>query len=331
MGNADAACLGMLSLRECSWWLEDLDDRIKLDLSQCAVNHILGDGMMACVTGLVHGDHGKEILAVQSIQPPPPEPRQQALQLTHPRLFKTPSLHSDQLSQQAILVVSEVHLDQTGCLEQLIRLISSFELDGETPLMTILLGPFVNGDISYELVFERLAEALVRHCPLFVQRGMLMLIPSIEEPFYHGNLMPRAPLPDDLALPFTQRNIMIQMAANPCRIGFCGHELVILRHNLARSLKPISHQMDIPIPHCLIEQAHLLPLPMDQQPITWSLDHTLGMNPLPDALIVAERGSRYSGSYAGVAYANPGGWAQSRFSFALYHPLRNTVNLGRLE
>lgn len=42
----------------------------------------------------------------------------------------------------------------------------------------------------------------------------------------------------------------------------------------------------------VLQQGHLCPLPLAQQPVYWQYDHSLHVFPLPDLLVLADGGSQ---------------------------------------
>jgi DNA polymerase epsilon subunit 2 len=85
--------------------------------------------------------------------------------------------------------------------------------------------------------------------------------------------------------------------------------------------------------HSVLCQAHLSPLSTSHQPIAFSLDHALRLNPLPDVLVVAEDADPWIADAAGDGGSagsgcrvfNPGSFAADG-SFAFYAPATRSVD-----
>lgn len=55
----------------------------------------------------------------------------------------------------------------------------------------------------------------------------------------------------------------------------------------------------------LLQQSHLCPLPLLQQPVLWQYDHALQLYPLPHAVIVADGSPQESYTHGGCVVFNP--------------------------
>jgi DNA polymerase epsilon subunit 2 len=80
----------------------------------------------------------------------------------------------------------------------------------------------------------------------------------------------------------------------------------------------------------LLDQAHLLPLPMHSQPIYWELDHIFRLFPLPHVLIIADPScDSYCYTYKDCICINPGMFMQD-FSFVVYQLSSKNVQFSRV-
>lgn len=55
----------------------------------------------------------------------------------------------------------------------------------------------------------------------------------------------------------------------------------------------------------LLQQSHLCPLPMYQQPLHWQLDHALRLYPLPHCLVLADSQPQQQCLFANTLCFNP--------------------------
>ena len=57
--------------------------------------------------------------------------------------------------------------------------------------------------------------------------------------------------------------------------------------------------------YTLLQQSHLCPLPLLQQPIYWQHDHAMHLYPLPHAVVVADTSPQAQQSHQGCTMFNP--------------------------
>jgi hypothetical protein len=55
----------------------------------------------------------------------------------------------------------------------------------------------------------------------------------------------------------------------------------------------------------LLQQSHLCPLPLVQQPIFWQYDHALHLYPLPHAVIIGDSSPQAQYEHGGCTVINP--------------------------
>lgn len=55
----------------------------------------------------------------------------------------------------------------------------------------------------------------------------------------------------------------------------------------------------------LLQQSHLCPLPLVQQPIYWQYDHALHLYPLPHAVIIGDSSPQAQYTHMGCTVINP--------------------------
>lgn len=72
----------------------------------------------------------------------------------------------------------------------------------------------------------------------------------------------------------------------------------------------------------LLQQSHLCPLPLLQQPIYWQYDHALHLYPLPHAVVVAEASAPQAQyEHMGCTVFNPGSFTEHG-CFAAFVPCK---------
>ena len=75
----------------------------------------------------------------------------------------------------------------------------------------------------------------------------------------------------------------------------------------------------------VLQQSHLCPLPLVQQPVYWQLDHALQLYPLPHALVLADGSAQAMHRHAGCLVLNPGQLSEGLF--ACYVPAQEEVEM----
>lgn len=119
--------------------------------------------------------------------------------------------------------------------------------------------------------------------------------------------------------------------SNPCRIKYCTKEIVILRQDIMTKIvrNSLNHPTGVNHADCvsrmpvhqynslrgassyfqfvstLIGQSHLCPLPLHICPVYWSYDHALSLYPLPNLVIIGDKGDPFSIQKYGCHFVNP--------------------------
>lgn len=55
----------------------------------------------------------------------------------------------------------------------------------------------------------------------------------------------------------------------------------------------------------VLQQSHLCPLPLNQQPVYWQYDHAMHLFPLPHLLVLADGGGQAHTSFSGCKCVTP--------------------------
>mmetsp|Transcript_64930 Transcript_64930/g.141520 ORF Transcript_64930/g.141520 Transcript_64930/m.141520 type:complete len:554 (+) Transcript_64930:69-1730(+) len=253
------------------------------------------------------------------------------------------------------VVLCEVHLDSARTLERLQDLFQGYE-STEPPVGYVLMGSFCSsafvptaeGVREYREGFERL-KFMMRNLPRHSQRGSrFVFIPGPNDP--GASMLPRAPLADYITANMAKELPGVIMATNPCRLRHFSREMVFFRHDVLRLLRrneavPLRercrddamgendvNQLVTPSPQyvreemvrLLLDQAHLVPLPLEESNILWAYDHTLRLYPLPHAVFVGGVSQAFESVYQECNFCSVGPFHRDA-SFYCYHPLESTM------
>ena len=206
----------------------------------------------------------------------------------------------EQTAQDASLVIlSDVWLDQPMVLQKLRTLFTGFS-QAVTPIAFVFIGNFksvpyiYNGENSraYRDSFDQLAQ-LISEFPLLAQQSRFIFVPGPHDP-WEGSLLPK----HSVSKVFTQRMQSkvkhLHFAGNPCRIRYCTQEIVIFREDLMSMMRrntliPALSTQEMPLERHLVstilDQAHLVPLPIEVKPVYWQYEHALHLYPQPDLVL----------------------------------------------
>jgi len=80
----------------------------------------------------------------------------------------------------------------------------------------------------------------------------------------------------------------------------------------------------------VLSQAHLFPLPSTIKPISWDLDYTMRLHPLPQLLVLADHAADYRHTREGCTVINPGSFLADS-SFVVYVPWDRSVEFSGLN
>merc|ERR1712066_1082893 len=131
----------------------------------------------------------------------------------------------------------------------------------------------------------------------------------------------------------------VVMASNPCRIRHFSRELVFFRHDVLRLLRrhevvplrgpdgygaPTPQHVHEEMVRLLFDQAHLVPLPLEESNVLWAFDHTLRLYPLPDAVFVGSDSHHFEYEYLNCRFCSVGPF-QRDASFYAYYPIKSEL------
>lgn len=307
------------------WYLEDLTGMIKLNGLNNAMFHrtdrIYAEGCIVLVEGELEGNE----FIVKQMGFTSHETRKQSLdamgivdvfgddkRLEQMREQEI-AMSSEEVQDQMFIILSDVKLDKQGVLDKLKELFDGYENvfesfeDGEClcPPLFILIGSFTTKTLKSSASRTEIISAynnlanVISSCPWLAQNAKFLFIPGPEDPIIN-NVLPQRPIPDQFTKDLRKKVKHITFASNPCRIRYFSEEIVLFREDLLKRMQrhtvPIPKDDDASNKHLIdtiLEQGHLLPLPLAVRPIYWDLDHVLRLNPLPNVLVLADHAEQY--------------------------------------
>jgi len=74
----------------------------------------------------------------------------------------------------------------------------------------------------------------------------------------------------------------------------------------------------------LLDQAHLIPLPLEQSNILWAYDYALRLYPLPDAVFIGGVSQPFDRVYQECKFASVGPFHREA-EFYAYHPVKELL------
>lgn len=333
------------------WGIEDLHKVYPLELTLTESEHLLTDGCFVLVEGELVGDH---FLAHQ-IEVPQAVPRQVTEEKDQmPMQVFGGDLSDEQLkilresetvnTDGMYVVLCEVHLDNAKTLEKLTDVFQGYE-ESTPPSVYILMGSFcsssfvptVEGVRSYKEGFERL-KFMMRSLANHIHKGTrFVFIPGPNDP--GPSTLPRMPLASYLTSDLVKDIPGVVMTTNPCRIRHYSRELVFFRHDVLRLLRrhevvplrqpetrdaPSAQHARDEMVRFLLDQGHLVPLPLEESNILWAHDHALRLYPLPHAVFIGGVSQPFECKHQGSTFCSVGPFHRDA-SFYSYHPLKDVL------
>ncbi|KAH8915328.1 DNA polymerase epsilon, subunit B [Atractiella rhizophila] len=316
-----------------SFYLEDLNDRVELDLEDATpAEGIFTEGSFV----LVDGDYTIEgTLKVIEMGHPPSEHREisrgvfghvdflgvGAISLSEEKaLNRSLSLH-----KAHFVIISDLMLDHPKVLPNFARMLEVYDSmeASQRPAVLVLCGSFCSKEwkggaqdiVQFQENMDALAKILVTYRS-FLSSTHLVFVPGPHDP-YVTPLLPRPALPKMLTKPLTSRlssvNARFTMASNPCRIQWGSKELVVFRddlmgkmvRNCVKGERLEREDMRRHLVQTILDQGHLSPLPLHVRPVLWDYDHALRLYPAPTALALADRHPPYKIIYNQDQAAEP--------------------------
>ncbi|BGP27219.1 DNA-directed DNA polymerase epsilon, subunit B [Rhodotorula toruloides] len=342
---------GLLTrMEDGDFYLEDLDDKVKLDLSEATPESgLFTEGSFV----LIDGDYTLDsIFKVAEIGHPPSERRDEAMNIHgHHDFLGIGALSASEevdlilaeqspLHETSFIILSDLHLDSPKVmagLQQVLQVYDQME-EKEIPKLFVLCGNFrsrpwlFDGEAmrDYTELFAGLAKLLTSFENLLAFSHFL-LIPGPTDPWSSAAL-PRPPIPEPLAKALIARVPNLTLGSNPCRIRWFSQEIVVFRDDLMGRM--MRNAVRFPteegegggrngdlrkaLVQTILDQAHLAPLPLTVRPVLWDYDHALRLYPMPTTLILADSFDPYKLVYERCLVFNPGSF--QRRIWSVYHP-----------
>eukprot|EP00178_Gracilaria_changii_P006791 TRINITY_DN2205_c0_g1_i1.p1 TRINITY_DN2205_c0_g1~~TRINITY_DN2205_c0_g1_i1.p1 ORF type:complete len:757 (+),score=95.73 TRINITY_DN2205_c0_g1_i1:205-2475(+) len=362
-GNrGDQLVLGLLTqFEEDTWYLEDLNGTIKVDLSEALVTSGMHtEGSFVIAQGQVTERKGEEpIFKVQAMGTPPHESREDTIvalgrdsNLYGGHFDMSETLDLVNIEEQSIetvfLFISDVALDNSRVLAGLRHIWKGFLEDGVVPSVVILMGNFLShpfgqkpDDVS--TLCEKFGElgALVKQeFEELIGKTTFVIVPGPNDPG-PGNVLPRPAMPQMITKRFVEAvgSENVHLATNPCRIRFITQEIVILRDDLMQKMirhcavKPDVAEAGLMHAHLVktvSDQSYLTPLPVSARPVLWAHDHGLWLFPTPHVTVLADKVDSYICTYEKNLGMNPGSF-KTDFSFLVYLPAEKRAQQSSLD
>lgn len=342
------------------WAIEDLHKTYPVELEVNESEHLITDGSFVLAEGELKSDgQGGSKFHVRNLDVPTAVPRRVTKEkddipsqvfggdLTEEQV-KTLTLQEVDNPAGFYVVLSEVHLDSVRTQQKLSDLFEGYETN-VPPKAYVFMGSFcssaflptADGVKAYREGFEHL-KFLMRRLPNHLRLGTrFIFVPGPNDP--GPTTLPRPALPGYLTAGLADDVPNVILATNPCRIRHLGRELVFFRHDVMRLLRrhevlPLrqpdvsgsaggapSHQhVRYEMVRLLLDQAHLVPLPLEESNILWSFDHALRLYPLPHAVFVGGASEPFECKYQECDFASVGPFHRDA-SFYAFHPVQGLL------
>lgn len=328
------------------WAIEDPHQVYPLELEEAEADHLLTDGSFVLAEGELVGG----CFRVRHLEVPAAVPRAVSEEkdqvpaqafggaLTDEQL-KVLAANTPEGDEGMYVALCEVHLDSARALEKLADVFQGYE-DSVPPKVYVFMGSFCSsaflptaeGVRSYRDGFERLKFMMNGLANHFHHRTRFVFVPGPRDP--GAQTLPRPPLSGYLTADLAKEIPGVIMATNPCRMRHFGRDLVFFRHDVLRLLRrhevvplrdpdtgeaPSAQHVRQEMVRFLFDQAHLVPLPLEESNILWAFDHTLRLYPLPHAVFVGGVGQPFDCSYQESKFCSVGPF-HSDSSFYAYYP-----------
>ncbi|GAA5824774.1 hypothetical protein JCM11251_005335 [Rhodosporidiobolus azoricus] len=343
---------GLLTrMEDGEFYLEDLDDKVKLDLREATPESgLFTEGSFV----LIDGDYTHEsIFKVGEIGHPPSERRDEAMKIFgHHDFLGIGALSAAEEADMIIaeqspahetsfIVLSDLHLDNAKVLQALRDVLTVYNdmEEKSIPKLFILCGNFrsrpwlFDGEAmrEYTELFATLASILAAF-PNLLAASHFLLIPGPTDP-WSSAVLPRPALPEPLVKALIAKIPNLTLGSNPCRVRWFSQEIVVFRDDaMGRMMRnavrfpaeegDAARKGDLrkALVQTILDQAHLAPLPLPVRPVLWDYDHALRLYPMPTTLVLADAFDPYKLVYEKCLVFNPGSFHRRRFTWSTYHP-----------
>jgi DNA polymerase epsilon subunit 2 len=355
--HGDRLVLGMLTqLEEGSWFLEDINGSIEVDLSEAHTtaglhtdsSFVIAQGQMIDLEVDDGVDSDRPIFKVFAMGTPPLEEREKTFKALgrEAHLFGGRYDYSDESSMleleeaavdAMIVILSDVFLDDPRVVAGLRLIFHGYMEDGVVPTAFVLMGSFLshpfgqrsNDGAALISAFTSLGEMIAADFPQLAAQTTFVVVPGPNDAG-PGNILPRPSI-----LPILVEGFIaalsperVMLGTNPCRLRYMTQEVVLFREDLLHKMlrncavKPDNSDTGVMAEHMvksIVDQAHLCPLPLVSRPLLWAHDHAMWLFPSPHLVVIADKVEGYTFSYGSTTGLNPGSFG-SDLSFVVYLP-----------
>ncbi|RHZ75887.1 hypothetical protein Glove_208g67 [Diversispora epigaea] len=311
---------GMLTLsKEGIYCIEDKDDILKLDLSECVFDGIHAEGNFVIVKGQYCNG---QILKVINMENPPLEcvddTRREFGRIDFLGVPTSREDREDEMIKKCeatwkhlfFAIISDVWLDKPETLKNLRKMLRGYQRVKMFPFVFVFIGnflsePFLYSDecsMKYRAAFDKLG-ALIAEFPSIAKSSHFIFVPGNND-FNFNGILPQRQISDLYTARLKRKLPNAVFASNPCRIKYCSQELVVFREDIIHKFKRYSVEpsklqndqdcLEKKVIKNLLQQSHLNPLSSSLNSIAWDYDHTLRLYPVPDVLILADKYQNYS-------------------------------------
>ncbi|KAJ9083152.1 DNA-directed DNA polymerase epsilon, subunit B, variant 2 [Entomophthora muscae] len=182
-----------------------------------------------------------------------------------------------------MVLISDVHLDNPVVFQGLKKLFATLETK-DTPLAVVMMGSFTSKPFSakgesadaYTDGFKKLGNLISEFSNLSKWCRFIM-VPGPNDPV-HIHALPHAPLAKLYYEGLSSKVSNAIFTSNPARIQIADKHIVLMRHNLLN--KAASNPVTIQkyYVRTVIDSGHLVPLPLNAQPILLARDNALRLH-----------------------------------------------------
>eukprot|EP00040_Diaphanoeca_grandis_P015010 m.76332 g.76332 ORF g.76332 m.76332 type:complete len:567 (-) comp24885_c0_seq1:21-1721(-) len=350
--------MGLISqLEEGKYFIEDSDGcvRIKFDNELMYTEGLFTEMSIIIAEGIY--DDG--IFNAKTFGFPPPEVRTESIKIFGSLNFfggeslgtEKDGLRQIEIEEEGLMFAffSDVWLDKPEVIHRLKKVFEGFSAMTPAPVF-VFMGNFLSQSYGAQTAktlkncFDVLCDVILEFENLSTQ-AQFIFIPGPKD-IGSGvcNILPRKPLPSFCTSRLAQKLPKAVFGTNPTRVRYCTQEIVLFREDVIGKMRrncilaPKTDALDdkqisYHLVKTVVDQAHLLPLPLHIAPIYWEYDHALRLYPLPDLLVLADKFDTYRDVYSGTTAFNPGSFVTTDFSFIVYspHKLRTfqTLHVGK--
>eukprot|EP00873_Tetraselmis_striata_P041547 jgi/Tetstr1/461811/TSEL_006893.t1 len=361
-GGQSRFVMGCISqLEDGRYFLEDLSGALPIDLTGAvSTSGYFTENIIVIADGKLRSDG---VFKVNALGFPPPEAREesitaiQGLNMFGGNALKgaglEAALEAEQMREARLVMLSDIWLDKDETLHKLAVVFDGYNGLEQVPDVIVMMGNFNsqagNGTSATGAVplpsirqlqegFTALGQLIAKYERLHEQTRWVF-VPGPGDPC-PGVMLPRPPLPDFLVAGLKEVLPAAEFTSNPCRIRWYTQEIAVFRYDLQQRMRrqclldPLggigdAEQQFEHLMATVLQQSHLCPLPLNQQPVYWQYDHAMHLFPLPHLLVLADGGGQAHTSFSGCKCVTPGSFCRDSH-FISYCPDEREIELSAL-